>query len=390
MPRRRRTKRAFQIGKRCHCQDHHTCSHDWWLRVYSAGKRQRINLTEMFPNDAVEVAAAKAKDMARKGLIIDGQLVNASKDTRLTLADVADRYVAARGERKNYYLDGLRAIEVAAANGTVVKLGDKPVDDVTTADIKHAVTVWRARKRTKAGARGGAVAERQLLQAARHLFNWAIPEGYATRTPFRTAQGVKLIKIKTTKGRTRRLEDGEAERILAVADPYIADFFTAMIETGCRPGELRTLQWSEVQADQFVVLAEKAKDRESREITITPALRKILDRRQVGPDGHDLPATAYVFGDDTGMEMHRHRLGDRWKTTCARAKVKDLHLHDLRREHATQLSEAGVAVDVIRDQLGHSNITMTNTYLGRSRNRLAQAAKQRTAHRARQAMKRVG
>lgn len=67
--------------------------------------------------------------------------------------------------------------------------------------------------------------------------------------------------------------------------------------------------------------------------------------------------------------------------------VKNLHLHDLRREHATQLSEAGVPVDVIREQLGHSNITMTNTYLGHSRDRLARAAKQRTAMRARKAMR---
>lgn len=389
MPRRRRTKRAFEFGKRCHCQDRNTCSHDWWLRVYSAGKRQRINLTEMFPSDAVEVAAAKAKDMARKGLIINGQLVNASNDTRLTLGDVADRYVTARGERKNYYLDGLRAIEVAAANGTVIKLGDKPVDEVTTADINHAVTAWRSRKRSKAGARGGAVAERQLLQAARHLFNWSIKHGYATRTPFLSSQGVKLISIKVTKGRTRRLEAGEADRILAVADPYIADFFTAMIETGCRPGELRTLQWSEVQADRFVILAAKAKDRDERKVPIEPTLRAILDRRRIGPDGHDLPATAYVFGDDTGMEMHRRRLCERWKATCKRANVVGLHLHDLRGEFASQLAESGVPIQGVRDALGHSSTTMTSTYLRSRSDSLDEAYKQRTAHRARQAMKRV-
>jgi integrase len=40
------------------------------------------------------------------------------------------------------------------------------------------------------------------------------------------------------------------------------------------------------------------------------------------------------------------------------------------------LSEAGVPVDIIRDQFGHSNITMTNTYPARSRDRLARAPKQ--------------
>src|SRR5688500_11231698 len=158
MPRRRRTKRAFQIGKRCHCQEPSTCSHDWWLRVYSAGKRQRINLTEMFPSDAVEVAAAKAKDMARKGLIINGESVNASKDTRMTFGDVADHYAASRPLHKPQYLDGLRAIEVAGANGAMIALASRPIDDVTTADIKHAVKVWEKRPRS------GPAAIRHLLQ----------------------------------------------------------------------------------------------------------------------------------------------------------------------------------------------------------------------------------
>jgi hypothetical protein len=43
---------------------------------------------------------------------------------------------------------------------------------------------------------------------------------------------VTLLSVKTTKGRSRRLEKGEGEKILEVASPFIADFFTAMIETG--------------------------------------------------------------------------------------------------------------------------------------------------------------
>lgn len=383
MARRRRTKRALEFGKRCHCQDRNTCSHDWWLRVYSAGKRQRINLSEMFPSDAVEVAAAKAKDLAKKGLIVEGRHILSSSDTRLTLGDVADRYAASRTLHKPHYLDGLRDIEVPAANGTVVKLATRPIDEVTTADIKHAVNVWKQRPRS------GPAAIRHLLQTARHLFNWAIREDLATRTPFLSPQGTTLISIKTSKGRTRRLEDGEEERILAVADAYITDFFTAMIETGCRPGELRTLQWSEVQADRLLILATKAKDREERKVPIEPALRDILDRRRIGPDGNELSPSAYVFGDDTGQQLTRRVLCGRWAATCAKAKVNNLHLHDLRGEFASQLAESGVTIHGVRDALGHSSTTMTSTYLRSRSHGLDDAYKQRTAHRARQRMKRV-
>jgi integrase len=60
-------------------------------------------------------------------------------------------------------------------------------------------------------------------------------------------QETPLITVSKSRARNRRLEVGEAERIRKFAGPLILDFFTAMLETGCRPGELRTLQWAEVK-----------------------------------------------------------------------------------------------------------------------------------------------
>jgi integrase len=152
-------------------------------------------------------------------------------------------------------------------------------------------------------------------------------------------------------------------RIRLAADPYIADFFTAMLETACRPGELRTLQWSEVKQDHFVILPAKAKTRRERRIPILRTLRGILDRRRIGPDGLPLDDKAFVFANETGEEMPRRRLCNLWLATCARAKVVNLHLHDLRGEAASQLSDAGAPDHEVRDALGHSSTLMTNTYL---------------------------
>jgi integrase len=100
---------------------------------------------------------------------------------------------------------------------------------------------------------------------------------------------------------------------------------------------------------------------EERKIPIMPTLRKILERRKVGPGGLDLPVESYVFGNETGDEMHRRRLCALWLDTCARAKVKNLHLHDLRGEAGSQLLEAGVPIHELREALGHSSTTMTST-----------------------------
>jgi len=101
------------------------------------------------------------------------------------------------------------------------------------------------------------------------------------------------------------------------------------------------------------------------------------------PDGNELLPTAY---DDTGLLISKERLREKWRRVCAAAKVEDLHVHDLRAEFASQLSESKVPVEQVRDARGHRSITMTNTCL-RSRASLEDAYRKRTQHQARQRMK---
>ena len=112
---------------------------------------------------------------------------------------------------------------------------------------------------------------------------------------------------------------------------------------GCRSGELRKLQWSEAREAEIVVLAHKAKDREERRTPIMPAMAKIRERRKLGPDGQELAADRYVFGNEVGEIVARCRLCTWWSDTLTAAGAKDLHLHDLRAEAASQLSEAGAS-----------------------------------------------
>ena len=131
----------------------------------------------------------------------------------------------------------------------------------------------------------------------------------------------------------------------------------------------------------------KAKDGEERRVPVMPTLRKILDRRRLGPDGSKHPDTAFVFGNEVGEEMKKRRLCALWLETCERAKVTNLHLHDLRREAASQLLEAGAKIHEVRDALGHSSTTMTSVYLGVTG--LEKAYRQRHAARTRQRMRAV-
>jgi integrase len=279
---------------------------------------------------------------------------------RLTLADVAERFEKAHPDRKHYYVTILRDIEVPAANGHSVKLEAKPMTDITGSDIEHAAGVWQAQ--AKGGKRGGLDAKRHLLTTARRLFNWAIKQKIARSTPFKE-HGVAMIDVPTSRQRDRRLLGDEEARLLASADPITKDLIVAALETGCRGGELRSLQWLDVQDDVIVLTAEKTKTKRKRLIPISPTMRKVLDRRRKGPNGDDLPATAHVFGNAVGEAISR-RLANRWWSAAVKAaKIGDLNFHDLRHEFGSQLLEAGGELHEVQATLGHTNIKMTSTYL---------------------------
>jgi integrase len=100
------------------------------------------------------------------------------------------------------------------------------------------------------------------LAGARHLFAWAVAEGYATETPFKR-NGVTVIKLthQAEGPRTRRLQPGtpgrpgqpavpgEEERLLKHADPRLRALIVAALSTGCRRDELLSLTWRQVKFD---------------------------------------------------------------------------------------------------------------------------------------------
>jgi integrase len=68
-----------------------------------------------------------------------------------------------------------------------------------------------------------------------------------------------------------------------------------------------------------------------------------------------------VFGDELGRPHGTIKTA--WRLLCGRAKITDLHFHDLRREAGSRWMDAGVPLGTIQRWLGHSNISQTSKYL---------------------------
>jgi integrase len=196
------------------------------------------------------------------------------------------------------------------------------------------------------------------------------------------------LKRERVARRDRRLHAGEEAALLRVAGAWLQRLLVAALETGCRRGELLSLQWQDVSLSrgELTIRAEKAKSRKHRILPISPRLRAVLDMVRQDPAGKDHTPLAYVLGDAIGRKVidpkkqwytavlkahaHEPEWGEHNKLSPASRealRLIDLHFHDLRHEAGSRMLEAGWPLHHIQEMLGHADLKQTSTYLNVTR-----------------------
>ena len=258
----------------------------------------------------------------------------------------------------------LRRTLLPSGSGTMVTLEARRFDSITRADVEE---IRRLSTLNMPRTKGGVVGANRLLARLRHMFNWAIAQGYADHSPFKR-HGVTVVKLNgaAETPRDRRLDEGDEDKLIAAAGPRTQAIIIAALETGCRVGELLSLQWGQVRwIEGYLLLnAAKTKMNEARSVPMTARLRGLLEMRRTDMTGEDFHATAYVFGNRVGEQTSYAAFKKGWKRAYTKAGIVGLHFHDLRREFASRLLETpGVSLHDVADWVGHSNVTTTSRYL---------------------------
>lgn len=385
------------LRKRCGCgkRTWPKCAHPWHVNFHHGDREYRYSLDAVAKQRHEPAPRKKADALAwrdkLRGEIRAGEFhVHAAPPPTggLTVGDVADAYLKGHVQREGrrtggrklmeWYVAALRRAEIPAAGGQTLRLEQKPIKDVTTADVLAIRDGWTRRK----GSHGGRVGVDRALKRLRHVFNWAIEHGHVEHTPFRR-HGVTVVHFSKDQARTRRLEPGEEKKLLDAAPDLLKALIIAALETGMRKGELLALRWQDVHAatDTILLPAAITKTNEARDVPMTARLKAVLELRKHAPDGTEHPSTAFVFGNAFGEQVKDIR--DEWVATCTAAKVTGLHFHDLRREFASRLRETpGISDHHVRDWLGHADMATTSRYLATTRVGLQQARKVFELHRA--------
>jgi integrase len=386
---------AAGVYKICTCRNRVKCRHPWWFSFKPRDadvKQLRKSLDVVLEKhiDSKTIAEREASRLRigivenslpprtreRLGLPGPAPPVLAVLTVRQLLATYHERHLArtATSQKRKYEIDAIARTILPRPDGAQAALGDWLVSDVTADALERLREVTRVQTIRRTGKRanvnGGPIAANRNLRLLRAAFNWSIDKGLVERTPFKRGEKT-TVKLAPERARSRRLQAGEEARLLAACGPHLRSVVEAALETGCRCGELLSLEWSQVQLEtrpELWLPAGKTKTGRARRVPVSSRLKSILEMRRDAlratlklEANEPLPETCLVFGNEIGQ---RHgAIKTAWRLTCERARLVDLHFHDLRREAGSRWMEAGVPLATIQRWLGHTNIAQTSTYL---------------------------
>lgn len=145
-------------------------------------------------------------------------------------------------------------------------------------------------------------------------------KGFLDRSPFKIG-AEPAITLEREIPRDRRFDSDEQEtKLPGAANPHLRAIIIALLDAACRPGEILSLQWKDVNPKrrEILIRAGKSKTRTARLVPISTRLLATLEMRKTDPTGNDLPGEAFVFGTPIGERVTSTRTA--WRTVSVPAR----------------------------------------------------------------------
>ena len=131
-----------------------------------------------------------------------------------------------------------------------------------------------------------------------------------------------------------------------------------LLLTGARLSEITLLQWSDVDFVLRTIALPKFKGKKREPFPATAVALDILKslRRVKGS------ALVFPRNTDKAVPISKEVMESAWQRLRWRARIEDVHIHDLRHTVGTYAAQAGVSGFIVRDLLRHANISTTGRY----------------------------
>ncbi len=204
----------------------------------------------------------------------------------------------------------------------------------------------------------------KIVTILKHMFTKALEWDMIDKATLEKIRKVKLLKGEIK--RLRYLSEEEAERLVFNCEPYLRPIVITALNTGMRRGEIFGLTWDRVDLKNRIILLDKTKNGERREIPINDTLHKTLSGLVRRLD------CKYVFYNPKTLKPFDN-VKRSFSSALRKSHILDFHFHDLRHTFASRLVMAGVDLMTVKELLGHKDIKMTLRYSHLSQAHVRQA-----------------
>lgn len=147
---------------------------------------------------------------------------------------------------------------------------------------------------------------------------------------------------------------------------FLKKLFITAFYTGMRLGELLNMKWSWIDFEQNVINVQcsesfTTKSKKERIIPICQTLRNVLINQF--PKVLVVDKNNFVFTRILGIKLNEDFISKQFKKSIRAAGLDDkIHFHTLRHSFASMLVQRGVSLYVVKELLGHEDLSTTQIY----------------------------
>ena len=211
-----------------------------------------------------------------------------------------------------------------------------------------------------------------LIRAVLRPINWGVKNGLLDRNP------IAGIEKPSRKPRETALTEKQFRDLLThVGDQEFRDYLCFMWETGCRPQEIRLIEWRHHEDGVVTLEASNSKGKKyNRVIYLNDAAKKIVQRLE--------GRTGPIFRNSSGRPWTANSVRCRFRRLKRKMNMPDLCANTLRHSWATNALKNGMDSTTASILMGHrdpstlirnyQHLTQDSEYLAKAANRATTSA----------------
>lgn len=323
----------------------------YWRMKYRFSNKEKLLAIGVYP-DVSLANARKAKEQARSLLAEGIDPMAHKKALKLAKGEaaansfkvVAMEWLEQRGKKSE---SGDARLIRLLEKDLFPSLGNTAISEIKAPDVLHALR--------KIESRGALDVVRKARQTAGQIFRYAVSTGRAERDP--TPDLKDALKTGTTKHYASITEPKKVGKLMLAihayqAGPIVMSALRLAPLIFCRPGELRKLEWQEVNLEEMRIdlPVEKIKMKEPLIIPLSSQAIEILKEIQLHTGNG-----RFVFPNARSLSRPMSDNGLRMALRTMGYTNEDMTVHGFRAMARTLLDEQlNFPVDWIEHQLAHA------------------------------------